>query len=125
MSEKTYVCGYKHCLHKGEKVKQDEAVIVGMRRYHIDCAALHKKIEHMKDLYYERIDEKAEFIQLMSVLNNILFKKAVDPDYMLFALSHVIKMNIKIKSPYSLHYLPNNKTILNLWNKGEGRFDNR
>lgn len=120
MSEKTYVCGYKHCLHKGEKVKQEDAVIVGTRRYHADCAALHRKIELMKDLYYEKIDEKAEFVQLMSVLNNILFKKNIDPDYMLFALNYVISRKIRIKTPYSLHYLPENKIILNLYKKERG-----
>jgi hypothetical protein len=125
MSEKTYVCGYRHCLHKGEKVKQEEAVTVGTRRYHADCAAIHRKIEQMKDLYYEKIDENAEFVQLTSVLNNIVFTKKINPDYMLFALNYIVKKKVKINSPYALHYLPKNKLIFKLWNEGEDKFDNR
>lgn len=125
MVEKTYVCGYSHCLHKGEKINKNDAVIVGNRRFHTDCADLHCKINKMKDLYYENIDDNVEFVTLMSVINNIIFNKRIDPDYMLFALNHVINRKIKIKSPYLLHYLPDNKIIISLWNKGEGRFDNR
>lgn len=117
IKEKLYVCGYKHCLLKGEKIKEEDAVMVGTRRFHSQCADVHKKIEQIKSLYFDEIDDKANFVEVVSVINNIIFKKNINPDYMIFALQYVIKKKIRVKSPYSLHYLPKNKIIVNLWTK--------
>jgi DNA-binding MarR family transcriptional regulator len=82
-------------------------------------------IEELKDLYFEQIDKNADYVQVVSVINCIVFKKFVDPRYMIFAIKYLIKKHARIKSPYSLHYLPNNKTIQNLWKKEVSNPDNR
>jgi hypothetical protein len=125
MSEKTYTCGYTHCLHKNEKMNEEDSVLVGKGRFHKDCAEVRGYIDTLKDMYFDHINEKANYIEVLSVINNIVFKKGIDPRYMIFALQYIIKKNARIKSPYSLHYLPDNKTIQNLWKKEVSNPDNR
>jgi hypothetical protein len=118
--EKLYVCGYNHCLHKGDKVTEQDSVIVGKRRFHIDCAEVKGYIDTLKDMYFDHIDEKANYVEVLSVINNIVFTKGVDPRFMIFALQYIINVKARLKSPYSLHYLPNNQRIVKLWQKENG-----
>lgn len=118
--ERLYVCGYTHCLHPNEKATESEMVLVGKKRFHKDCAEIREYIEEMKTLYFDNIDDKANYVEVISVLNNIIFKKGVDPRYMIFAIKYIIKKKARLKSPYSLHYLPTNKIIVNLYNKERG-----
>lgn len=108
------MCGYSHCLHKGEKVIDEDSVVVGKRRFHKDCAETRDYIEILKKLYFDYV-ENPKYVEVVGVINNIIFKKGVDPRYMIFALKHIISKNVRIKSPYFMHYLPKNNTILKLW----------
>jgi hypothetical protein len=117
MADKTYVCGYTHCLHKGEKVSEQDSVIVGKRRFHKDCAQMKEYIDEIKDLYFDYIDKDADYKVVLSVINNMIFKKGIDPEYFLFGLKKWVWKKVKIKSPYSLHYLATNKILLAEWEK--------
>ena len=123
--EKAYTCGYNHCLHKGEKVLEQDSVIIGNRRFHKDCAEVRRYIEEIKEVYYDDVDKRVNFAQLSCAINNIVFNKGVDPRYLLFALKYIISIKAKINSPYTLHYLPKNNKILNLWKKEVDIPDNR
>ena len=67
---KEYVCGYKHCLHAGEKVKQEEAKQSGSRYYHPDCLQQKNNMNDVKNLYYEHISKTVVMKNLMKVINN-------------------------------------------------------
>lgn len=121
MAEKTYKCSFKHCQHESCEVSQGEAVQVGKRHMHKDCAEISNNITQIRDLYYEKISKTVVMKQLVSVINNLVFKKNVDSGYLLFALSHAISAKIPIKSPYSLHYLADNQRIKQLWNKKQSQ----
>ena len=54
---------------------------------------------------------------MAGVINRIIFNKNTDVDYMLFAMNNVVKRKLKIKSPYTLYYIADNKQIQALWNK--------
>lgn len=116
MEEKQYVCGYKHC-REDSKIPASEAVLIGNRRYHKRCASDKEKIIEIRDLYIENIDDKVPIAELVSVLNQLIFKKNVDIDYMLFAIKDVIRRKVRIKSPYSLHYVAKNKKIIAAWDR--------
>ena len=45
MAEKSYVCGYKHCLHKDTKVRERDAITINKKRYHKDCVAVMETIK--------------------------------------------------------------------------------
>lgn len=116
MAEKTYVCGYNHC-QKHEKIPASEAVIVGGRRYHRECADIRIKIIEIRNLYIENIDKNVNFPELAGVINRIIFEKQTDVNYMLFAMKNIIRRKLRIKSPYTLYYIAENKQIYEMWKK--------
>lgn len=114
---KTYKCGFRHCQHESCEVSQDEAVKIKNRYYHEDCAKIYSNIEEIKTLYYEKISNTVVMPQLMSVINNIIFKKKVDSDYFLFAVKYAINTKRKIKYPQGLHYVIDDYCIKDAWKK--------
>lgn len=114
MATKSYVCGYKHCqIH--EKVLESNAVIVGKRRYHKECAELRNKINQLKELYLDNIDPNTPMVELLGVINRIIFTNHTDIDYMLYAVTDLIQRKVKIKSPYTLYYIADNKQKYSRW----------
>lgn len=117
---KKYKCTYKHCQHETCEIPQDEAVRVGNRYMHTDCATNSIHIKKIIDLYYEKISKTVVMSTLVKTINNIVFGKGVDSGYLLFVLNHAIRMKIPIRSPYGLHYLIDNKKLKELWIRREG-----
>jgi hypothetical protein len=116
MTEKYFKCGFKHCKHDSE-VSQDEAVKVGTRYMHKDCAVISSNVSRIKDIYYEKVSKTVVMKQLVSTINNLVFVKNIDSGYLLFAINQALATNIPIKSPYGLHYLVDNQRIKEAWNK--------
>lgn len=83
MKEKEFVCGYNHCLHSGEKVKESEAVMVGKKRYHMDCAELKQKIDECVNLYMENIEDKTQYPMAVRIINSLVFNNGIPVDYVL------------------------------------------
>lgn len=117
MSKKTYKCAYKHCQHESCEVTQDEAVKVGNRYMHPDCAEKSEYIIKTRDYYYENVSNTVVVKQLVSVINNLVAKKGIDPRYLYFALEYAVSNKIPLRSPYGLHYLVDNNRIKDAWNK--------
>ena len=118
---KTFKCAFKHCQHESCEVPQDSAVKVGNRYMHKDCARISQDIENIKSTYYEKISNTVVMKRLGSVVNNIIFSKNINSEYLLFALNHAIKAKIPVKSPYGLHYLIDNQRIKDIWNKKKSK----
>ena len=116
MAEKTYKCGFKHCKHGGE-ISHNEAVKIGSRYMHEDCARTSDNITKIRDTYYEKISNTVVVKQLVSVINSLVITKNVDSEYLLFALNYALANKIPIKSPYGLHYIVDNQRIKDAWNK--------
>lgn len=114
---KMYKCGFRHCQHESCEVPQGEAVKIGNRYYHEDCAKIYKNIEEIKKMYYEKISNTVVMPQLVSVINNIIFKKKVDSDYFLFAVDYAINIKKKINYPQGLHYIVDDYRIKDAWHK--------
>lgn len=117
MADKVYKCAFKHCQHEPCEVSQGEAVKIGNRYMHKDCAEKSEYIKKTRDLYFEKISNTVVMKQLVSVLNNLVVKKNVDPKFLYFAVDFAISNKIPIKSPYGLHYLIDNSRIKEMWNK--------
>jgi hypothetical protein len=115
--EKLYVCGYAHCLHYGEKVSELNSVIVGKRRFHIDCANIKVIIDEIKDLYIEKINKHESAVKILGVINQMVFTKQIDPNFILFALKDLTDRKVTFKSPYSMHYFVKNNVLINKWRK--------
>lgn len=131
MAEKEYVCGYNHCLKPNEKIPASESVIIGKRRYHKECAELRSKIERIKRIYFDYIDSKSDYVQVVGVINNLIFNKGYDADYVEFTMKYTAIFGKNIKSPYILHTIIKNGIVERKYNNEylrkavNNRFDNR
>lgn len=114
---KVFKCGFRHCQHESCEVSQDEAVKVKNRYFHQDCAEIYSNIEEVKKLYYEKISNTVVMPQLVSVINNIVFNKKVDSNYLLFAVKYAINTKRKINYPQVLHYIIDDYKIKDAWKK--------
>jgi hypothetical protein len=112
---KTYKCAFKHCKYSPCEIPQGEAVKMGTRYMHMECAKTSVYIQKTKDLYYRKISKTVVMSQLMNVINNIVINKDVDAEYLYFALYYAILNKINIRSPYGLHYIVDNNRIKNEW----------
>lgn len=110
MAEKLYVCGYKHCMIK-EKIPASEAVKIGNRRYHKECIEMRNKIEEIKRIYFTYIDDKSDYVQVVGVINNLIFLKGYSADYIEFLMKYLVSYIVKLKSPYTLHIIIKNESI--------------
>lgn len=111
MKEKEYKCQYRHCLHPKSKVPASEVVMVGKNRFHPDCAELHEKIERIKRIYFDYINEDCDYVQVVGVINNLIFKKGYDVDFVEFTMKYTAVYGRNIKSPYILHTIINNGIV--------------
>jgi hypothetical protein len=96
-------------------------VVVGKKHYHWDCAALRQEIEELRNIYWNRIDNKATYSVLSKVLNDLVFKYGLETDYIKFAINHFADCNTKVKSPFTLLYLRDNRYLKEKWEKFKGR----
>ena len=59
---------------------------------------------------------------LSAMVNNIVFDKKVDPEFLRFALDYFIKYKPgKLHQPAGLHYIIQNKDVIAAWNKENER----
>ena len=96
MADKVYKCAFKHCQHEPCEVSQGEAVKMGTRYMHKDCAEKSEYIQKTRDLYFEKISNTVVMKQLVSVLNNLVVKKNVDPKFLYFAVDFAVSNKIPI-----------------------------
>ena len=81
MVSKQYICGYKYCLHNGEKVSSDGSVLIGNRRYHKDCAEIKRRIIECAELYMSCIEDKTQYPTVLKIINTLTFKNRVPIEY--------------------------------------------
>lgn len=104
MADKEYVCAYNHCLHHGEKVKSSEAVMIGKKRYHWDCAATKQEIAECASAYMEITEDKTQYPVVMRIINTLVFKNQVPPEYILKQIKKS-KLYYKSKPIHALYGL--------------------
>lgn len=109
---KTYKCGYKHCQHPDDPILKDEAVLIGSKHYHKDCAEIKNTIDRSKRVFFDHILKGADYVQTVGVINNLVFKKGYSAEYVEFMLMWLALRGSKVNSPYSLHYTVTNNLIV-------------
>lgn len=83
MTDKEYVCTYKHCLHHGEKVKSSESVVINRNHYHWDCAAVKQEVKDCIDAYMECIEDKTQYPIAARTINTLIFKNGIPVDFIM------------------------------------------
>ena len=110
-------CRYKNCRHETRELNKADAAVVGKAYYHKDCYEEKETIERILKVYEERIDPYPIWVQVRGVINTIIYKKKVDPKFLLFAIQHSLNNGGKINSTYGLHYVVKDHRIIEAWEK--------
>lgn len=88
MADKEYVCGYTHCLHDGEKVKSSEAVVIGKKHFHWDCAEKKQEITDCVNSYMDCIEDKTQYPIATRIINTLVFKHQVPTAFIQKNIQH-------------------------------------
>lgn len=116
--QKLVKCRYTHCRHPNDLKPPSEMVRGGgTTYYHRDCGKERDIINRIVEYYRDNIDGRVTVAQLRNVINNIIFKKGVPAEELLFDITYVHNSGRKINSPYSLHYIIDNKKVQNEYKK--------
>jgi hypothetical protein len=109
-------CNYNKCLFNGE-VDKNIAVKVGNKYYHKECLKQKQDKEEIRKLYLEKVNPTEVITLLNGVISNIIDVKKVSSDYLLYALKYAIQNKLNLTNPRGLHYIINNKSIKESYNK--------
>lgn len=104
----TVVCRFKNCIHESREIAKEEAVKVGNLYYHEDCAKIKDDIALTIELFEKHINPNPVFVQLRAVINNIIFDRKVDSEFLVFALKYYIEKKIPLRYPQGLYYMVQN-----------------
>ena len=72
-------------------------------------------IDTITQLFIEQINPMATYVSIKGVINQIVFDKGVGADYLLFGLKYYISKKIPLHYPQGLHYVINNKDVIQAW----------
>lgn len=113
---KEYKCNFKHCDCDETLTDENREVLSG-KSYHKKCLQTKNDIIEIRDYYISNVSNTVVVGMLVKTINNIIFDKKVDSQFLKFALEYAVFNNISIKSPFSLHYLIDNSRIKTAWTK--------
>lgn len=121
-------CRYPQCtkIHKSTELKKEDAVQGGKNfYYHPDCWHIMKTVIKIRDLFYEEINPLMtgrQISTLVAAVNNLVFVKNVNVDYVLFSLEYFIKYKPgKLHNPNGIYYIVQDKDVKAAWEKEQDR----
>ena len=118
--KKTVKCRYSHCnrFHDTKDIPIEEAVLSGKNQYyHPDCYKESVTMRNIIDMFQKYINEHVVFSSLRQVINNIIYDKNCEADFLEFGLKYYIKNHIPLNYPGGLYYVIQNKDVNKAWNK--------
>ena len=121
MDNTTAICKYSHCLHDNREIEKRKAIRVGNSYYHSDCFKTKEDIKEIVNLFKAHINANPVYAQLQSVINNIIFVKKVQSDFLLFGLRYYVEHKIPLHYPQGLYYVIQNKDVANAYNKTKAK----
>ena len=122
-------CRYPKCskLHESTELKKEDAVKAGGKNsyYHPDCYHMAQTVNQIKDTFIKEINPMMTGQQigmLVSTINNIVFGKNVEVDFLKFVVDYFIKYKPgALKYPAGLHYIIQDKDATAAWEKEKAR----
>lgn len=106
-------CRFSHCSHESKELNIEDAVKSGKSSYyHKDCYEVKENIAKIADTFLKRVNANTPYAVLIRTINNIVFDKQVDSNFLLFALEYHLAHNKPLRYPQGLHYvISNDETI--------------
>ena len=102
-------CKYSKCL-----CSDSDDII---NSYHTKCLKTKNDISEIKRLFTDNINRNVVFSQLVKVINNIIFNKRIDSEYLKFGLQYYITNKIPLNYPQGLYYVIQNKEVEKAYSK--------
>ena len=121
-------CRYAKCnkIHDSQELNKNDAVQGGKNSYyHPDCYHILQTVNQIKDLFVKHINSMMTGQQigiLVSTVNNMIFSKHIDVDYILFALQYFLEYKPgKLHQPFGLHYIVQDRDVVSAWEREKQR----
>lgn len=122
MNDKIVKCRYSRCNHDLKELPIEDAILSGKGSYyHKDCFKQNEEIKQIIDVFKIYIDPMVVIVQLRSVINNIVFDKCIDSEYLLFAVKYAITNKLNLKHAMGLHYIVGYKNIQEAYMKEKNK----
>jgi len=122
-------CRYPKCrnLHETTELKKDDAVKGGSKNsyYHPDCWHTMQTVNKIRDTFVKEINPLLTGKQigaLVSMVNNMIFSKGINVDFIYFALQYFIKNKPgKLQHPAGIHYIVQDSDVVKAWDNEQTR----
>lgn len=122
-------CRYPKCtkLHETTELNINDAVKGGSKNsyYHPDCWHTMQTVSKIRDTFVKEVNPMLtgpQIGQLVSIVNNMIFSKKIDVDYILFSLQWFIKYKPgALKFPGGISYIVQNRDVEAAWKKERER----
>lgn len=111
-------CRYAHCdrFHESVELPIEEAVKSGKSSYyHADCYKESQAIKNITDLFQKYINKNVVFPVLKRTINNIVYERGIDAEFLEFGLKYYIQNKIPLNYPGGLYYVIQNKDVEKEW----------
>lgn len=100
-------CRYKYCKLGGE-VSKEEAIKDGRAYYHKECYQEKQNKKEIREIILDQIPTETSTL-VSSIILDIVNKKNIDSNYVLFALKESIRSGFKIYNAKGLYTIANSK----------------
>lgn len=104
--QREYVCGFKYCLHPGEKVPSDIAIKDGARYLHPDCKKEKQTRSQIFDIYYKFYKTTEDYHMVRKAIKG--FCDTSPSEYVLYVLCQAIHQKVPFKGIFTLGWLVKN-----------------
>jgi len=117
------VCNYTHCVHDNKTIDPNEQYVeINKKYYHCDCRKIMDNIKLIKAKYSDYVGaDKTNFAVLSKTINNLIFDKKYDSEYILFALGRYIEERKFLRYPAGLYHIVDNPLYLTAWNERKSK----
>ena len=115
---KIYKCYYKNCKYEN-RVSEQDCIKDGNKRYHPECLDEKNTLSEIRTFYLEKINSSEVIVLLNKAINEMIFKKNISPDFLLFTLKYIHSNNMKLNSIFGVYYYINNYKIKNEYKKSK------
>lgn len=112
-------CSFSHCQHEGKIINAgEEFVEIKKKYYHSDCRKIMDDIKRIKAMYSDYVGiDKTNFAILSKTINNLIFDKKYETDYIIFALGRHIQERKFLRYPAGLYHIVENIMYKTSWDE--------
>jgi len=122
-------CRYPKCkfLHGTTELVKDDAVQGDSKNsyYHQDCYHTMRTVNQIRDTFVKEVNSTLtgkQIGQLVSIVNNMIFSKHINVDYILFALQYFIRYKPgALKYPGGIAYIVQDRDVESAWKKQQSQ----